>query len=183
MYANPTKAKEQRYRAFDHSHTPGKITDVFDSHIYHDLLGRKVVVDRKILPHKYFSDPRDIALGLSTDGFGPFKRRKATAWPLILFNYNLLPKIRFNKDNRIGLGTIPGPNKPIDFDSYFWPAFQEFVHLQYGVRAFDVLGDESFLLRAYLLLVFGDILAVSMVMRMTGHNGFSPCCMCKILGV
>ena len=71
MYANPTKATEQRYRAFDHSHTLGKITDVFDSQIYRDLLGRKVVVDRKILPHKYFSDPRDIALGLSTDGFGP----------------------------------------------------------------------------------------------------------------
>jgi hypothetical protein len=51
------------------------------------------------------------------------------------------------------------------------------------VRAFDVLADEFFLLRAYLLLVFGDIPAMSMVMRMTGHNGFSPCRMCKILGV
>jgi hypothetical protein len=51
------------------------------------------------------------------------------------------------------------------------------------VRAFDTLADEFFVLRAYLLLVFGDIPAMSMVMRMTGHNGFSPCRMCNILGV
>lgn len=32
-------------------------------------------------------------------------------------------------------------------------------------------------------LVISDIPAMSMLMRMTGHNAFSPCCMCKILGV
>jgi len=133
--------------------------------------------------HEYFSDPRDVALGLSTDGFCPFKRHQATAWPLILFDYNLAPEIRFHAGNRIDLGTIPGPNKPKDFDSFQWPAFEEFIRLQHGVRAFDVLADEFFLLRGYLLLIFGDIPAMSMVMCMTGHKGFSPCRMCKIRGV
>jgi hypothetical protein len=183
MLANPTRAKEMQYRAFDHEYSADKITDVFDSHIYRQLLGRKVVINGSTASHEYFSDPRDIALGLSTDGFCPFKKRKATAWPLILFNYNLPPEIRFHKDNRIDLGTIPGPNKPKDYDSYLWPVFEEFMRMQHGVRAFDVLTNEIFLLRAYLLLVFGDIPAMSMVMRMTGHNGFSPCRMCKILGV
>lgn len=183
MQANPTKAKEHRYRAFEHQHTLGRITDVFDSYIYRRLLGKNVVINGKSAPHKYFSDPRDIALGFSTDGFCPFKRRKATAWPLVLFDYNLPPETRFHKENRIDLGTIPGPNKPKDYDSFAWPAFEEFMRLQHGIRAFDVLAGEFFMLRGYLLLVFGDIPAISMVMRMTGHNGFSPCRMCKILGV
>ena len=183
MLANPNKAQEMQYRAFVHEHTPGKISDVFDSHIYRRLLGKGVAFNGAGASHDYFSDPRDIALGLSTDGFCPFRRRKSTAWPLVLFNYNLAPDIRFHADNRIDLGTIPGPNKPKDFDSYMWPVFEEFMRLQYGVRAFDVLANEFFRLRAYLLLVFGDIPAMSMVMRMTGHNGLSPCRMCKILGV
>jgi hypothetical protein len=182
MYTNPTKAKEMQYRAFEHEHTADKISDVFDSHIYRRLLGKRVAITGSHA-HCYFSDPRDITLGLSTDGFCPFKRRKATAWPLVLFNYNLPPEIRFHGDNKIDLGTIPGPNKPKDFDSFAWPVFEEFVYLQYGVKAFDVLGDELFRLRAYLILVFGDIPAMAMLMRMTGHNGFSPCRMCKILGV
>ncbi|KAI5821735.1 hypothetical protein K523DRAFT_219293, partial [Schizophyllum commune Tattone D] len=40
-----------------------------------------------------------------------------------------------------------------------------------------------FILRAYLILLFGDIPAMSMVMRMKGHNGFSPCRMCNITGL
>ncbi|KIJ63923.1 hypothetical protein HYDPIDRAFT_91839 [Hydnomerulius pinastri MD-312] len=40
-----------------------------------------------------------------------------------------------------------------------------------------------FLLCAFLIIVAGDIPAISMVMRIKGHNGYSPCRMCKILGI
>jgi hypothetical protein len=183
MFSNAGKIKEMRYRAFEHTHNSGTINDVFDSHVYRRLLGTKVVIDGKQASHEYFTDPRDIALGLSTDGFGPFKRRTSTAWPLLLFNYNLPPDTRFHKKNTISLGVIPGPKKPVDMDSFLWPVFEEFVRLQLGVKAFDVLADEVFLLRAYLMLIFGDIPAISMLMRMSGHNGFSPCRACKITGV
>ena len=183
MYANPDKNKEMRYRAFEHSHSPDNITDIFDSHIYRRLLGTTVHIDGRSFHHEYFCDPRDIALGLSTDGFGPFKRRRATAWPIILFNYNLPPETRFHIDNIICLGVIPGPKKPVDMDSFLWPIVEELLRLQLGIQAFDVSADELFLLRAYLIIVFGDIPAVSMVMRMTGHNGFSPCRMCNIKGI
>jgi hypothetical protein len=146
-------------------------------------LGKKVIIDDKEVSHEYFSSPRDIALGLSTDGFAPFKRRKSTAWPLLLFNYNLPPETRFQKGNSISLGAVPGHKKPLDMDSFAWPALVEFLRLQIGVRAYDAQAAELFLLRGYLILVFGDIPAMSMLMRMTGHNGFSPCRMCKILGV
>jgi hypothetical protein len=47
-------------------------------------------------PFFHFSDERDIARGLSTDGFSPFKKRKKTCWPIILFNYNLPPEIQLS---------------------------------------------------------------------------------------
>ena len=88
----------------------------------------------------FFSDPRDIALGLSTDGFGPFKKRNKTARPLIIFNYNLPPKERFRKENI----TIPGPKKPADMDSFLWPLVQELLQLEIGVSAFDPIVLVSF---------------------------------------
>ena len=93
----------------------------------------------------FFSDPRDIALGFSTDGFGPFKKRNKTAWPLIIFNYNLPPNERFRKENIISLGTIPGPKKPANMDSFLWPLVQELLQLEIGVSAFDPIAQVSFL--------------------------------------
>jgi len=74
-------------------------------------------------------------LGLSTDGFGPFKHHIKTAWPIILFNYNLPSEERFQKDNIISVGIIPGPKKPGDCDSFLWPLIQELLQLAIGVTA------------------------------------------------
>ena len=40
-----------------------------------------------------------------------------------------------------------------------------------------------FELHAYLIVVFGDIPAISMIMCMKGHNALCPCCMCNIQGI
>ena len=50
-------------------HTVGETSDIFDAVNYCELRKKLVVVDGQPLSHKYFSDGRDIALGLSTDGF------------------------------------------------------------------------------------------------------------------
>ncbi|KIJ63233.1 hypothetical protein HYDPIDRAFT_92764, partial [Hydnomerulius pinastri MD-312] len=78
MYGHTDMAKKMRYRADEHVHKPDTINDVFDSSTYRELLGERVIINGKELPHSHFHDPRDIALGLSTDGFAPFKRRKRT---------------------------------------------------------------------------------------------------------
>lgn len=158
-------------------------SDVFDGSNYRSLRKQQVKLQGKYLNHRYFADGHDVALGLSTDGFAPFKRRKNTAWPLIIFNYNLPPEIRFHMDNILALGVIPGPKKPVDIDSFLWPLLQELHRLATGVRAFDILTSTLFSLRAYLILAFGDIPAVSMIMHMKGHNGISPCRMCEIVGL
>ena len=181
MSANPTHAKKMRYRA-DYVQEPGIIKDVFDGSHYRTLLNSLVPIDSSI-PFYFFSDPRDIALGLSTDGFAPFKRRSKTCWPIILFNYNLPPEIRFQKKYCIHVGTVPGPKKPWDWDSFCWPLVQELVQLEIGVQAFDAVSMVLFLLHAYLILAFGDIPAVALMMRMKGQNGISPCRMCDIKGI
>ncbi|TFK82781.1 hypothetical protein K466DRAFT_499669, partial [Polyporus arcularius HHB13444] len=78
LLANRDSARRMLYRGKEHQHTPGRISDVMDSTDYRTLLTQKVVVDGRELPHKYFQDKRDIALGLSTDGFAPHRRRKKT---------------------------------------------------------------------------------------------------------
>ena len=156
------------------------LQDVMDGENYQRLRETHVTINGQPRPYKYFQDPRDIALGLSTDGFCPFRKRKKTCWPILIYNYNLPPEIRFWIRHILCVGVVPGPYKPKDFDSFLWPLVMELLKLAAGIKAFDLSSDEIFALRAFLILVFGDIPAVSMVMRMKGHNGLVPCWMCKI---
>jgi hypothetical protein len=182
MLANSSYAMKMQYRS-NHVHDPTKVTNVFDGIQYHSLLETFVTVGDEKLPFWFFSDPCNIVLGVSTDGFGPFKHRKHTVWPVILFNYNLPPEERFQKENIISVGVIPGPKKPWDADSFLWPLVQELLQLEIGVSAFDALLKAVFSLHTYVILIFGDIPAISMIMRMKGHNAILPCRMCEIQGI
>ncbi|KAM5539423.1 hypothetical protein V8D89_006875, partial [Ganoderma adspersum] len=73
MFSNPKMADLLLYRARDHKPRPGIIHDVFDSQRYLDLCTQVVEINGKPLEHQYFQDDRDIAIGLSTNGFTPFK--------------------------------------------------------------------------------------------------------------
>lgn len=68
-------------------------------------------------------------------------------------------------------------------DSFLWPLVQELLQLKISISAFDTIPNVVFLLHAYLIIVFGDIPAVSMIMHMKGHNAILPCCMCEIQDV
>jgi hypothetical protein len=181
--ANTRFADLMRYRVRDHQHNPGVTSDVFDGSCYQSLLNQHVSLNGKKCKHRFFADDTDIALGLSTDGFAPFKKRTQTAWPLLVYNYNLPPDVRFHLEHIICLGVVPGPRKPHDFDSFLWPLVEELLRLEMGVAAHDDVSERPIVLRAFLILVFGDIPAISMVMRMKGHGAVSPCRFCKIKGV
>ncbi|KAF5370298.1 hypothetical protein D9758_006954 [Tetrapyrgos nigripes] len=181
-YRSPSMIEKLKYRSNIES-DGDVIDDVFDSTLYQELLNKSVVVNGETLDHKHFSDRRDIALGFGTDGFAPWRRRKKTCWPLIIFNYNLAPEVRFHREHTLCLGVIPGPKKPKDFDSFGWPFKEELEKLAKGVTAWDAEMRTMFKLFAYLLYLFGDMPAMSMVMRMKGHNGYRPCRMCNIPGV
>ena len=171
-----------RYRS-EYNFVEGEVSDVFDGTHYQDLRKKKITLNGTELDAQYFSDTHNVALGLSTNGFAPWHKPKYTAWPLILFNYNLLPEHRFHLQNVIALSVIPGPKKPKDIISFLYSLVEELFMLSEGVRAFDANTENIFTLRAFLIMAFGDILAVSFLMQMKGHNGISPCRCCNIEGV
>ncbi|KAJ4467643.1 hypothetical protein C8J55DRAFT_411418, partial [Lentinula edodes] len=77
---NPVTAKKMQYR-HEFTQESGKSNstkDVFDGDEYKSLCNENVMVGDHTHSYHYFHDHRDVALGLSTDGFGPFKRRKHT---------------------------------------------------------------------------------------------------------
>ncbi|QRW08839.1 Transposase family tnp2 [Ceratobasidium sp. AG-Ba] len=145
--------------------------------------GVQAPVRGKPLDHRYFSSPTDIALGLSADGVGPFKTRKRTCWPLVVFNYNLDPAIRHRLENLLCLGVIPGPNEPTELDTFLEPLVDELEQLASGVAAFDGAQMHPFCLRAHLLTCFGNMPAIAKMMCMKGVNGKHPCRACKITGI
>jgi hypothetical protein len=182
FFKNPDMVARMSYRAnFDAQ--DGIVKDIFDGDNYRNLTDEFVTIGEIKQNHKFFSDDRDIALGLSLDGFCPFKRRSQTCWPLILFNFNLPPDIRFHLRNILCAGIIPGCFKPKHCDSYTYLLVEELLEFLRGVSTFDVTQNELFALHAYLIAVFGDIPAISMIMRMKGHNAIFPCRMCMIKGV
>ena len=184
MMANKRLAEEMRYRSqFEDNRQEGIMQDIFDGKLYRALLETLIVIAGKKLPFHYFSDPRDIALGFSTDGVCVFKKRSKTCWPLLIYNFNLPPEVRFLIENIIPVGVIPGPKKPLELDTFLDPLVQELIQLEIGTMAFDALSNTVFLLRAHLIVALGDIPAIALVMRMKGHNAISPCRMCKIVGI
>jgi hypothetical protein len=87
---------------------------------------------------------RDIALGISLDGFAPFKRRKYSSWPIILFLYNLPLEIHFQLEN-IFIDEIPG--FPKDTDSFIYPFVQEMWRAVEGIQAYCRNATISLLIR------------------------------------
>ena len=185
MLRDKTISKQLKYR-HTYAHTGDRddnvIRDVFDSSNYRDLVEKQVVVDGKTQKHKYFSDPRDVALGISLDGMTYFSRRQHAVWPVILVNYNLPPKVRTHRDRIICYGVIPGTVK--NLDSYLVPLRDELNELaKDGVEALDPWTEELFWQHVYLILGFGDYPGISKLIQMKGHNGLHPCRFCEIIGV
>ena len=162
---------------------PDSISDVFDGKLYRELCEKFVRVDGQTFDHKYFEDKRDIALGLSLDGFPIFNKRNLSAWPVILINFSLPPDIRTHLIYLLCYGVIPSPKAVRDMDSFLHPLHCELQKLARGITSLDLRSKEMFLLHVFLILIFGDMPAIAKVMRMKGHNGFCPCRFCEIHGV
>ena len=163
-------------------HNPSCIRDVFDSTHYRNLLHRKVKVDGVDQPYNYFSDSRDIALGLSVDSYLLFKRRRRgpKAVPIIFQNSNLSPHLRTHLESIICLGVVHNPK---DLSSFLEPFDDELAQLALGVTTFDASSQEMFDAHAYVILEDGDIVATEEMFGIRGHNAYCPCRSCKIKGV
>lgn len=96
-------------------------------------------IDRKW--PKFAADPRNLRLGLTTDGFNPFRdlSSRYSCWPVILVTYNLPPWLCMLQENIMLTLLIPGPKQPgNDIDVYLEPLIEELNELwNNGVNMYD----------------------------------------------
>ncbi|TFK62276.1 hypothetical protein BDN72DRAFT_750088, partial [Pluteus cervinus] len=78
LFRNKAMIESLSYRTKFHSTDDSDIEDIFSGTHYHQLQEEYVTIGEEQLGHKFFAGSRDLALGLSTDGFAPFRRRKKT---------------------------------------------------------------------------------------------------------
>ncbi|XP_021838978.2 uncharacterized protein [Spinacia oleracea] len=105
-------------------------------------------------------DPRNVRLGLSSDGFNPFGMMSTqySIWPVVLMTYNLPPWLCMKQPYFILSLLIPGPKGPgNDIDVFLEPLVDELELLwKVGVETYDASKCETFTLHAALMYTIND---------------------------
>ncbi|KAL0333115.1 UNVERIFIED_CONTAM: hypothetical protein Scaly_2213000 [Sesamum calycinum] len=112
--------------------------------------------------HESFSqDPRNVRLGLATDGFNPFSNMSSSysIWPVILLPCNLPPWKCLKAPFFILSMLIPGPTSPgNDIDIFLEPLIDELKELwDNGIETYDASTSAKFSLRAAMLWTINDL--------------------------
>ncbi|XP_042415124.1 uncharacterized protein LOC122004280 [Zingiber officinale] len=135
------------------------------NHKSHDHMMRHPVdsIAWDTINHKwpaFASDPRNLRLGLATDGFNPFGdlSSRYSCWPVILVNYNLPPLMCMVKENLMLTLLIPGPKQPgNDIDVYLEPLVEDLKELwDIGVETYDAFSKSVFNMKAILMWTIND---------------------------
>ncbi|XP_043694211.1 uncharacterized protein LOC122644910 [Telopea speciosissima] len=129
----------------------------------------------------FSEDPRNIRLGLASDGFNPFKMNssKHSTWPVVVIPYNLPPWMCMKAPNMILTLLIPGPKQPgNDIDIYLQPLIDELKKLwDTGVETYDTYKKEIFKLCACLLWTINDFPAYGNLSGWSTKGALAyPCC-------
>jgi Transposase family tnp2/Domain of unknown function (DUF4218)/Transposase-associated domain len=130
----------------------------------------------------FASDPRNIRLGLATDGFNPFGNMSTSysMWPVMLIPYNVSPW-KCMKEPFIFMSLlIPGPTAPgNEIDVYLRPLIDDLKELwQNGVQTYDYVSRRNFKLHAALLWTINDFPAYG---NLSGWStkGYLACPICN----
>ncbi|XP_021848834.2 uncharacterized protein [Spinacia oleracea] len=130
----------------------------------------------------FASDPRNVRLGLASDGFQPFANSNTSysIWPVILIPYNVPPELCMKQSNMILSMLISGPKGPGDaIDVYLQPLIEELKDLwEVGVQTFDAATQRHFQLRAALMWTINDFPAYAMLSGWSTKGYLAcPCCL------
>ncbi|KAK0558479.1 hypothetical protein OC844_005125 [Tilletia horrida] len=128
----------------------------------------------------FFDDSRYDAFLLSTDGAQMVEKRKSNGWIVLLSSFNTPPLRRFKHGDSFIASVIPGPNNPIDLDSFLFPIMQEIARAALGYWVWDAACEEWFLWRAWLVAAAADQKGQAKLNHMTGPTGFVGCKACEM---
>ncbi|KAJ7975669.1 Transposon protein, putative, CACTA, En/Spm sub-class [Quillaja saponaria] len=130
-----------------------------------------------------FSDePRNIRLGLATDGFCPFGHSSNghSIWPVFVTPYNLPPNMCMKEQYLFLTLVIPGPKSPKqNLDIYLRPLIDDLKKLwNVGVNTYNAYRGENFIMRAALMWTISDFPAYGMLSGWSTHGNLAcPYCM------
>ncbi|GLU10750.1 hypothetical protein SLE2022_275350 [Rubroshorea leprosula] len=129
----------------------------------------------------FASDPRNVRLGLCTDGFTPFEHTSAlySCWPVFLTVYNLPPAMCMKPESIFLSLIIQGPQSPgKNIDVLLRPLIDELKELWYnGVKTYDSFRHEHFIMRAALMWTITDFPGYGMLSGWSTHGRLScPYC-------
>ncbi|XP_021829050.1 uncharacterized protein LOC110769375 [Prunus avium] len=129
---------------------------------------------------EFAQEPRNIRLGLATDGFNPFGSMSTSysMWPVVVVPYNLPPWMCMKQQYSIMTLLIPGPKAPgKDIDVYLRPLIDELKELWEGVPTYDKFTDSGFKMRATVIWTINDFPAYG---NLSGWStkGYLACPVC-----
>jgi len=130
---------------------------------------------------EFDADPRNLRLGLSTDGMNPFSMQntKYTTWPVLLVNYNMAPTKCMKADNIMLTMLIPGSTAPSNnIDVYLAPLIEDLLDMWIeGIKVYDSFMKEKFTLRAMLLWSISDYPGLGTLFgcKVKGKQGCNVC--------
>ncbi|XP_026380826.1 uncharacterized protein LOC113275507 [Papaver somniferum] len=130
----------------------------------------------------FAQDPRNVRIGLATDGFNPFGNmsNSYSMWPVILIPYNLPPWKCMKEPFFMMSLLIPGPQAPgRDIDVYLRPLIDELKELwDTGVETYDASSEKSFRMHAAVLWTINDFPAYA---NLSGWStkGYLACPVCN----
>ncbi|CAH9138523.1 unnamed protein product [Cuscuta epithymum] len=135
--------------------------------------------------HPQFAmEPRNVRLGLCSDGFAPFGRfgKNYSCWPVMLTPYNLPPDMCM-KSHFIFLSLIcPSSKDPgREIDIYLQPLIEEMKEpWAVGTPTYDVSSDKMFIMKAAIIWTISDFPAYGMLSGWRTHDLMGcPICMEK----
>ncbi|XP_043807679.1 uncharacterized protein LOC122722088 [Manihot esculenta] len=129
----------------------------------------------------FAKDPRNVRLGLATDGVNPFGNLSVShsTWPVIAIVYNLPHWLCMKQPYCMLSLLIPGPKAPgNDIDVYLQPLVEELQELwYYRVDTYDAARKENFCLRAAILWTINDFSAYANLSGWSTKGGLAfPTC-------
>lgn len=129
----------------------------------------------------FSSEPRNVRLGLISDGFNPFSNiaNPYSIWPVMLVPYNLPPWVCMTQSSMMLSMLVPGPKGPGDaIDVYLQPLIEELKELwEVGVETYDASKCENFKMHAALLTTINDFPAYGILSGWSTKGKLAcPCC-------
>ncbi|KAL0561335.1 hypothetical protein IC582_001760 [Cucumis melo] len=171
MFKNLENAKNLRWHAMDRK---------VDSIMRHPADTPSLRLIDHMWP-TFGSEPRNLRLGLSTDGINPFGDLSSnySCWPVITTIYNLPPWLCMRRKHLMLTMLISGSKQPgYDINTYLAPLIDDLKILwEEGVRCFDAYKEEYFTLRAVLLWTINDFPAYGNLCGCS-VKGFKACPIC-----